>query len=225
MKNYIKGELRKNLVNENTSEIWYHGSPDVRQLEIDGGFTEKTKSVTYAPDPQAYFDIQKQLNDARGNEDLYWKLIDKVPAFKKEYIMKNPIFLSDKLVVARTYADANRSMDYQNAQEKVVTVEVIPGKTVKIVAIGDRFRFINTDKVRKGFMNAGVPQETFDKTLQMFNFMVKDDKGIKTDSVAAMGQYLGFDTIDVVGVLDSYNGGSVKSTVRMVFNPNNIKLK
>ena len=42
--------------------------------------------------------------------------------------------------------------------------------------------------------------------------------------VAAIGEWFGFDFIDVVGVLDSYEGGSTKSTVRMVFNPKDLKI-
>jgi len=52
-----------------------------------------------------------------------------------------------------------------------------------------------------------------------------DDKGIKTDVIAAIGDWLGFECIDVVGVLDSYHGGNIKSTVRMVLDPTNLKIK
>ena len=59
----------------------------------------------------------------------------------------------------------------------------------------------------------------------MFNYYISDNKGIQTDVIAAIGNYLGFDCIDVIGVLDSYHGGTVKSTVRMVLNPSNVRIK
>ena len=59
----------------------------------------------------------------------------------------------------------------------------------------------------------------------MFNYYISDNKGIETDVIAAIGNWLDFDCIDVVGVLDSYHGGTVKSTVRMVLDPTNVKIK
>lgn len=56
----------------------------------------------------------------------------------------------------------------------------------------------------------------------MFNYYISDRKGIQTNVVAAMGKWLGFDSIDVVGILDSYHGGSVQSTVKMVFDPRDV---
>ena len=56
------------------------------------------------------------------------------------------------------------------------------------------------------------------------NFALGVERGIKTNSIAAIADWLGFDYVDVVGVLDSYHGGSTKSTVRMVFDPNNIEI-
>jgi hypothetical protein len=59
----------------------------------------------------------------------------------------------------------------------------------------------------------------------MFNFYVKDNTGIKTDTIAAIADYLGFDCVDVMGVLDSYEGGTLKSTVRIVLSPEKLKIK
>ena len=78
--------------------------------------------------------------------------------------------------------------------------------------------------VKQGFINAGVSEEDFDKISGRLNFALGVEKGIKTNSIAAMADWLGFDYVDVVGVLDSYNGGSTKSTVRMVFDPNNVEI-
>jgi hypothetical protein len=210
----------------NNNDIWYHGTPDVRALEKEGGFTERTQNIEYISNPKKYMKIQDQLKAAHENDNMkkYYSLMDKVGELRKSFTMKSPVFLTDKFNVARTYADPKRAFDYQGAQEKILKVKVESGNSVRIDAPGDRFRFIDTDKVKQGFINAGVPEKEFDEALSMFNFYVRNNKGIKTDVVGAIGQWFGFDIIDVTGVLDSYHGGSVRSTVRMVFDPSRIKI-
>ena len=210
----------------NGENIWYHGTPDVRGLEKDGGFTQKYLDIEYADDIDGYEQIQRDLKAAResGNEDEYFRLLDLVGDYRKNIKIKKPIFLSDSQSVANTYADQMRAFDYQGAEEKVLKVKVKPGKTVTINAPGDRFRFIDISKVREGFLSAGVDENELDLMIRKLNFALGVSKGIKTDDVAALGDWFGFDYIDVKGVLDSYNGGSVKSTVRMVFNPGDIEI-
>jgi len=59
----------------------------------------------------------------------------------------------------------------------------------------------------------------------MFNFYVKENYGIQTDVIAAIGDWLGLDCIDVIGVIDSYQGGNTKSTVRIVLDVDKVKIK
>ena len=191
--NIIKKYLREGL---KSSNIWYHGTPDVTALENEGGFSSRNMSVDYISDLEGYYGIQSKLKQSReaGDDKAYFKYLDMVPKFKATFNMRKPVFLSNDSSVAKTYADPRRAFDYQNAKEKLLKVELSDGKTVTIVATGDRFRFINTDK------------------------------GIKTDVVAVLGEWFGFDYVDVVGVLDSHQGGSIKSTVRMVFDPSRITI-
>jgi len=225
MKSTIKTLLRESLINE-AKDVWYHGTPDVRGLEKEGGFDHRTLTADYMSDMNAYNELQSKLGAAResGNEDEYHRLLDMVPKLKKTFTIRKPIFITDKYNVAKTYADASRSMDYQNAEEKVLQVSVNTNKGVTIVATGDRFRFIDLSKVKQGFMGAGVSEQDFDDVFNKFNWHMRDKSKIKTDSIAIIGEYFGFDYIDVVGVLDSYNGGTTKSTVRMVFNPKDITI-
>lgn len=217
--------IRKFLKESKDSDVWYHGTPDVRDLEKEGGFTEKIMSVEYIDDINAFEKLQDELIKSRESEDgRYFKLLDMVPKLKKQFKMRKPIFLTNDMSVARTYANPKRAFDYQGAVEKILKVKVKKGHGVEIVATGDRFRFIDTDKVRRGFLNAGVGSEEFEEVLNKFTFYLNNKKGIKTDMVAAIGEWFGFDYIDVIGVLDSYNGGSIKSTVRMVFNPGDIEI-
>lgn len=220
--NIIKEEVDKILI-----ESWFHGTSDAREIEKKGGFTEKTIKVEYVKDFEKLNELQQQMNLAKkeGNDKLYFELLDKVPQYKEFYTYKKPLFLTDKYSVAKTYADPNRAFDYQNAIEKVYEVEVNCNKIAKIIATGDVFRFISTEKVKNGFINSGVKEEEIDKLISMFNYYIPYNKGIKTDVIGAIGNWLNFDCIDVIGVLDSYHGGNIKSTVRMVLNPSKVKIK
>jgi hypothetical protein len=219
----IKTYLREGL---EKSDIWYHGTPDVRELEKEGGFSNRETSIKYIKDLDAYNAIQQNLKTSRenGDDDAYHKNLDMVSKTYGQFKMRKPIFITNDSSVARTYANAKRAFDYQDAVEKLLKVKVNTNKGVKIVASGDRFRFIDTNKVKRGFVSAGVSEDEFNTVLNQFNYYTNKKDGIKTDMIAAIGEWFGFDFIDVVGVLDSYEGGSIKSTVRMVFNPKDITI-
>lgn len=209
------------------TESWYHGTEDSREIERAGFSSSRTKRLDYITDPIKYKEIVAKLPELRESEnwDEYHRLLDEIGSLKEYYIYKTPTFLTDKYSVAKTYADLQRAFDYQNATPKVYEVDVKCNKIAKIFAIGDRFRAINTDKVREGFIDAGVGKDEIDKLLSMFNYYYSDSSKIKTDMIAAIGNWLGFDCIDVIGVLDSYHGGTIKSTMRMVLDPKNVTIK
>ena len=216
----------KTTLSEFLNEWWYHGTPDAREIEKESGFTDRNITVDYVTDPIKFNELQQDMTTARENDNmtLYRELINKVSDFKADYTYKKPVFLSDSYQVAKTYANPQRAFDYQNSIEKVYEVDVKCNKIVEIVAIGERFRFINVKFVKKRFVDAGVQEEEIDKLISMFNYYVSENSGIKTDVIGAIGNWLGFDCIDVVGVLDSYHGGKIKSTVRMVLNPSDVKI-
>jgi len=220
MNDVIKKLLRESLNEIANDEIWYHGTPDVTKLEREGGFTHKTMKVQYVTDLKKYYEVQNNLKLAREEMDeaKYFKYLDMVAQYRDDFEFRKPIFLTNDEAVARTYADHRRAFDYQNAWEKVLKIKMSNvGKIITIVAKGDRFRFINSNKVKKGFMNAGINERDFDETFNKFTFYQKSKDGIRTDMIAAIGEWFGADIIDVDGVLDSYNGGSIESTVRMVY--------
>jgi len=223
MKSLIKTLLREGL---NDSNIWYHGSADVRKIEKEGGFEQRTLSAEYISDITVFNKLQSDLENAfsADDKDEYHRILDMIPKLKKRLTIRKPIFLTDSKIVAKTYANAFRSMDYQNAEEKVLKVRVNTNKGVTIVSTGQNFNFIDLNNIKQGFISAGISEKVFDEVFNKFNWNVRDKVKIKTDSVAIMGEHLGFDYIDVLGVLDSYDGGSTESTVRMVFNPNDIKI-
>lgn len=210
-----------------TNERWFHGTPDAREVEKESGFGDRITSVPYVSNPTEFGELQKEMSDAREKDggDLYFSLLQKAQQFIKTYKYKKPVFLSDQYSVAKTYADPHRAFDYQGAEEKVFEVEVDCNKLVEIDGMEKRFRFIGVDQVKKGFINAGVSEDEIDTLISMFNYYVSDNRGIQTDVIGAIGSWLKFDCIDVKNTLDSYHGGTIRSTVRMVLNPATVKLK
>lgn len=206
-------------------KYWYHGTPDVRELEKKG-FISRNQTVDYIKNLEGYYSIQTKIKQARenGDEDLYFNLLDQVKNFKEKYKFRKPVFLTNVYNVAKTYANPKRALDYQNATEKVLKVVLDEGSLVTINATGDRFRFISIDKVKKGFINSGISSDKINEMIEKLTFYQQDKLKIKTDSIAVLGEWFGFDYIDVIGVLDSYEGGSIKSTVRMVFDTSKIKI-
>jgi len=218
--------LSEYIKEETTNGIWYHGTPDSRGIEKNG-FDKRTKSITYLKDIEKYKEAQSKLKSARENDDmdLYHRILDTISYFKSDMTYNSPIFLTDNYSVARTYADPMRAFDYQGAIEKVYKVRVNNcNRVVRINATGDRFRFISVDKVKRGFMAFGITEEEITDLINKFNFYVQNNKGVQTDVIAAIGNCLKIDCIDVIGVYDSYNGGKIKSTVRMVLDPSNIEI-
>ena len=210
----------------NPKNVWFHGTPDAREVIDHGGFIEKAVSVDYVVDLVGMKQNQEKMNIARksGDWNTYHKLLDMVSSFKRDFAFMKPVFLSNKYSVARTYANPWLAFDYQNSIERVYAVNVDCKKVAKITAPGERFRFISVARAKNGFMDSGIPEEEIDGLIEMFNYYVLGNKGIQTNIIASIGSYLGFDCVDVVGTLDSFNGGSVRSTVRMVLNSSNIRI-
>jgi len=120
--------------------------------------------------------------------------------------------------------DPQRAFDYQESVPKTMEVSINDnGKTLKVPAYGERFRGIDANAVRQALNSEGISNEYIDKYYNMFQNDIRGGK-MRTDILAIIAQQFGFDIVDVLGVLDSYHGGTTKSTVRMVFDPNRIKI-
>lgn len=221
-----------NIINEVISEvisearIWYHGTPDVRGLKQTGSFTPKTNTTDYISDPPKWNEIQSQLQDARraGNEDQYFQLLDQAGKLRKQMTYKKPMYFTDNRSVAQTYADPKRAFDYQNSEPALLQATINDsGNVLQVPAHGEKFRGIKADIVRKALVNAGIANEEIDKQFNMFPSDIRGGK-MTAETLGIIAQQLGFDIVDVLGVLDSYEGGSIQSNVRMVFDPSRVKV-
>ena len=220
----INEEVNNFLLGE--QQVWYHGTPDVRGVEQIGSFTPKTETTTYISDPKKWNELQNQMQDARASsdEDLYFQLLDQAGALRKSMTYKKPIYFTKNRAVASTYADPKRAFDYQTSKPSVLQVKIDDsGKVLEVPAHGQRFRMINADFVKAALRNNGIPEEEINKYFDMFPNDVRDNR-MSAETIGIIAQLLGFDIVDVLGVLDSYHGGSVKSTVRMVFDPEKIHI-
>lgn len=211
----------------NETETWYHGTPDVRELQQVGSFSPKTNTTTYISDPQKWNKLQNAMQITRqknGTDNEYFNLLDQAGKLRKSLTYKKPIYFTKNRAVANTYADPKRALDYQNSMPSIIKARIDDsGKILSVPAHGQRFRMINADYVRDALINAGIPEEEINKYFNMFPNDIRDNK-MSAETIGIIAQLLGFDIVDVLGVLDSYHGGTVKSTVRMVFDPQRIKI-
>ena len=74
----MKSRLRQLLIENSEGSVWYHGTPDSRELEKAGGFSERKISVEYVKDINAFNEIQLKLKNTReaGEMDKYHQLLD-----------------------------------------------------------------------------------------------------------------------------------------------------
>lgn len=210
-----------NKFHESKNTKWYHGTPDARGI-LENGLSHRKESVRYIKDLELYNTLREKLRIYREvDEDKYFDALDKIGKTKGDYTYDIPIYMSDNFSVAKSYSTDKSPFDYQNSVPKVFTLSVDSGKTLVIDAYGDRFRMLNLEHIKRGFVKSGINITKIEDIISRFNFWVKGEN-MSTDTLAAIAHYLGFDCVDVNGVYDSYNGGHIKSTIRMVFDINRI---
>lgn len=213
-----------NIIREEI-EKWYHGTPDSREIK-KSGFAQRTDTTQYVEDPVKWNEMQVQMDAARaqGNEDLYFDLLNKRSVMHKTLQYKKPIYFTKNARVAGTYADPWRSLDYQNAEPNVFTAEIDDsGKKLTINAHGENFRGIKTDIVKSALMADGVNENQIDHMFGMFMNWIRDGK-MSAETLGIIAQLLKYDVVDVVNVMDNYEGKGPRTTVRMIFDPQRIKM-
>ena len=63
------------IIGEEFGKVWFHGTPDIRDLNQTGSFTQKTKTTDYISDPKKWNVLQSKMGIARktNNEDEYFR--------------------------------------------------------------------------------------------------------------------------------------------------------
>lgn len=212
----------------NEDNIWYHGTPDSREIKKTNSFRTIYATRQIISDINKYNEIQNNLKKARkdGNEDLYFELLDTVSDTYGEIKFKKPIFFTDKSSVANTYTDPFRAFDYQNAEPSLLKVEINEnGKLLEVHAYGYSFRKIELKILKDALIKDGVQESEIDNYYNMFTQHIggRGNK-LSTEDSGIICQLLGYDIVDFIGVLDGYHGGKTQSTVRMLFDAERIKI-
>lgn len=208
---------------ESNDTVWYHGSPEGQKLS--GGFEQRTLSVRYLTDYKQWLALQDQMNQVERGSEEYMQLIDQANELSAYKTIPAPIFFSDNYSVANTYADDSKAFDYQNAEPKVFKVSIQADKILSVYAGGQNFRGIDMARTKRALSNAGVDDASIEEVFGQFIQSIRGDGSkLSTDSLATIAYDLGFDTIDVQGVKDTYMGGGPNATVRMVFDPKRITI-
>lgn len=207
---------------EATTDVWYHGTPEMQNLER---FEGRTLQVSYLTDPALWLSLQAKMQEVERGGPEYFDLIDasgKLVQYKK---VRSPTFFTNNHQVAKSYALDARAFDYQRSVPGVVRARIGNGKRLVINARGQNFRGIEIESVKAGLAQAGIDPATIDQALAHFVHQIRGDgKKITTDSLAAIVDELGFDIIDVMGIQDNYMGGGPPATVRMVMDPSLIHI-
>lgn len=207
------------------NDIWYHGSDDAREIR-QHGFTLRTNTTDYISDPKRWRELQQEMQIARntGKDDLYFELLDQAGNLRTQMTYNKPIYFSDNHGVASTYTSDKRAFDYQSSEPALLRAQINDsGNVLKVSAQGESFRGIKSDIVRDALIKAGIGETEIQMQFDMFPTDIRNGK-MTAETLGIIAQQLGFDIVDVQGVLDSYEGGSTKSNVRMVFDPKRIKL-
>jgi len=205
--------------------VWFHGSDDAREIK-QNGFTLRTNTTDYISDPKRWRELQQEMQIARktGKEDLYFQLLDQAGSLRKSMTYNKPIYFSNNRGVASTYKNDKQAFDYQNSEPALIQAEINDnGNVLKISAQGESFRGIKVEIVRAALIKADVNETDIEMQFDMFPTDVRNGK-MTAETLGIIAQQLGFDIVDVQGVLDSYHGGTTKSDVRMVFDPKRITI-
>lgn len=209
---------------ESDTQVWYHGSPEGQNIK--GAFEQRMMGVEYLTDYKAWIALQDQMNSVENGSDEYMDLIHKAGDLRAHKQIPSPIFFSDNYSVANTYADDNRAWDYQNAEPKVFKAIIDAGNVLTVNAFGESFRGISLRATKQALQKVGIDEARIEAAIGQFTHSIRGDGSkLSTDSLAMIAHELGFDTIDVKGVKDTYMGGGPNATVRMVFDPSRINLQ
>jgi len=207
-----------------TSRIWYHGTPDGQKF--NGSFENRKKTTSYISDPELWHKLQNDLTQVNSGSKEYFKILDQIVKLKEYKTFRSPVFFSSRLDTARTYANDQRSFDYQEAKPYVITATINDAPTLVVNAHGKPFRGIDAESVLDGLTRAGITMEQAKSGLDHFADSILGAGGtISTDRLALISQMFDFDIVDVTNVRDNYMGGGAIGTVRMVFNPSLIHIR
>lgn len=203
--------------------IWYHGTPDARPLLADG-FSARTEPVLCVKDPAALAAARAHAA-APGLSDLEaHRRLGAISRHFEHVEVPVPVFLSRTRATAQSYANDHRAFDYQGAEPAVLEIEGVPEAQVTIDARGESFRGLSWERIAAGLEAAGSDPESVARVLED-RLQVPLDGRIRVARLGAALYMCGFTVVDVVNVVDTHAGRGRPDTVRMVFDPEVLRIR
>lgn len=203
--------------------IWFHGTPDGRQIRTAGRFEERFETRRVVKDPEglsaARLEAENPTLSARESADR----MSKLDAFYDFVRIPVPVFLSASRATASTYADDRRALDFQNAEPAVFRVLSECEPAVMIDAGGETFRGLRWGQVEAGLRRAGLPADDVKRTLTQALGRDADARIRVADLGAALWLH-GVNLVDVRNVVDTHTGKGQPDVVRMVFDAGSLRL-
>jgi hypothetical protein len=135
-----------------------------------------------------------------------------------------PVFLSRTRGTASSYANDQRAFDYQGAEPAVLEIEQVPAAELTIDAAGETFRGLSWVGIAAGVRDAGGDPEALARTLED-RLEVSIAGRIRVAKLGAALHMAGYRVVDVVNVVDTHDGRGRPDTVRMVFEPEGLRIR
>jgi hypothetical protein len=210
----IKGEIRM---------PWYHGTPDIRPLRA-GGFTARTEPVRCVRDRAALQAARAHANEAGISDLEAHRRLSLIDAHFEHLPVPVPVFLARTRATAATYATDQRAFDYQGAEPAVLEIDRVPEAEVTIDAGGETFRGLAWGRIAAGLAAAGDDPERVARVLED-RLEVSIAGRIRVAKLGAALHLCGYKVVDVVNVVDTHEGRGRPDTVRMVFDPEGLRIR
>lgn len=201
---------------------WYHGTPDVRGVRERGGFETRREGRRLVRDAAGLADARAASREPGLSAIESYRKMAELDAFFEHKDIPIPVFLAARRTTAATYADPRRALDYQAAEEAVLTVVSEAKADVTIDAGGASFHDLRWVSVEAGVQAAGTDPQT---VRNAFAALDRSTEGrIRVADLGAALWLCGFGVVDVRNVVDTHTGKGRPDTVRMVFEPETLRI-
>lgn len=205
---------------------WFHGTTNADEIATEG-FKPRTHSSLRISDPDLREANQAKLNEMRAqgltprDSAEMSALMQSNAHLQRPVDFPTPVFTTSRKDVARSYTDPSNMLRPQDAKPGVFQVDAPRGKSFADIDLGgDDFRGIPIDKAVSALARNDADRIKIERIFrQAAPHVDTESRKMSTDVFAEIAYELGYDSIDVKNVRDSYMGKGPKSTVRIVLNP------
>lgn len=201
---------------------WFHGTPDVRPLRDAGGFTPRFRTQRLVTDGDKLRELSARRSDPEVSGADFRRLSKEMEACWEEVDAPVPVFLSATRATARSYADETRAFRENEADPAVLEAVCDAPAEVTIDARGASFRGVTWPDVAAGLAASDLEAEEVRRTV--FDRLPDVRDRIRVEHLGFALWTAGARVVDVENVVDTHGGTGRPDTVRMVFDPELVRL-